>query len=1391
MNMRQRRSCWQQILTTVGIDTLPEEEWAAIYKGFMESWDNPYYIQASMDPNEPIRPEYLVRPRSALGENPSTPLAPDTRTDVFLEPTSSRLKAPNLNKSRGTISHSLSRHAPSSGQRRETIAHSVKEQRSLSSSQLRNPPESKSRGSTTKATSKKIRDASVATDSKVLSRSKLQDTCASPDPSTSNPHKSQESRASAFKTSSTKRRESCASSDDPVLSSVKGPKTLASKNTGSIKRQESRASAIKTSSTKCRESCASSDDPTLSSLKGPKTLASKNTGSIKSQESRASVFKTSSTKRRESCASSDDPTLSSLKGPKTLASKNNDSTKSQESRASVFKTSSTKRRESCALSDDPVLSSVKGPKTLASKNTGSIKRQESRASTIKTSSTKRRESCASSDDSILSSVKGPKTLASKNTGSIKSQESRASAFKTSFNKRRESCASSDDSILSSLKGPKTLASKNTGSIIPIKKRDSYVFSDAAAIHPLKQIGASGSNSVQRRNSCVPTQDSKSSSIKRRNTCVPTNAAQNTKLNPMKVLDSVASPTKNNKQRKNSSLPHKGSEESNDECDDQLPLSKWLVNKKNKEQKPIPIVVSIKKEPPAQDCNAAPPPVKRKRGRPSLHEKALQQARLEAELREAQQPSEAASKLNLMEFDKYSEARQTLKPKTQKPEAKPHSKAAQKQRKEIQQTPKASPQKKTAPHQFPKTPQTVVKTSMHGEITHQPQNLSKSALKKQPSKPRLQENAPNSPPNKKRTISNITAKSPLMPAHMPPTAINLKCPESGEPAAKDPEEKISFSRGQSNRRPSHLCEHNYNRSVDDKKPQGLPVPASNNIYEDPLLDELDNMHLASSLGGGEVSGGGIELMSDCDLLDTPIEMLREVEEIDRCLENFNNKTPSEIDSQLAHTTEFFEKLPSLSTVGEDKSDLVGIYMGEKEELNYEDDDDDVLSVAASWDGLDDEMALEPKPAEKSHIAVQEPKPISKPVKEPSERMDAVENPKVQNIKPFKIPKISPEELKTQPSVMRLLYKQDEMEKKKNLTAKPVPPLLVDPPLAASTRQQREEATAARRVKETLPVFAPPYRLPAESTVPLVNTSSQVFIPQLPVAPPPPQGNLSIRDIFGVKCMQSVDNMCRSFNCDHTLNSLGEVQRHLVRMDEETLVNTYRQMLRSFNLFQTFSTSFVDVYERRKFWQHLLNMLSDCRLYKDISAPLLVHVYGALYKCGMQEEAVRCIMQHLWLPCKAKKFQDMTLTVLRILSSANWENYFEKLEELKKVYDFDIPIENLITMLASSVDHGEKFRKALALIALHPKTCCRNETVMSILENKSGSEIQRPPVADTCPPSLIASHAAGQQCPPFRRHSAVPNFSVPSPPITAHIVNGNNGVQTSNEYSGHFNRPYKRI
>ncbi|XP_052851734.1 protein deadlock isoform X2 [Drosophila gunungcola] len=987
------------------------------------------------------------------------------------------------------------------------------------------------------------------------------------------------------------------------------------------------------------------------------------------------------------------------------------------------------------------------------------------------------------------------------------------------NKRRESSASgstskSTSSVLNSIERRNTCA-LDAPILTPIRRRDSCASRDEHYLNSTNQWDSGAFQAPKRRNSCFPTrgpavvltkQKDSASFNKRRNTCTFAHNPQFTIPDPVEVRESLVNPVKqpkNSSQPKNkNALPQSKlqnglpkpnnflqlSEASSDDLDEHIPLSQLFKNKVNK-PKPVALDASIKREPPAEHFTPDPPPVKRKRGRPSLHEKAQQLARLEAE-----QALREPSLINQRRPSQYEK---------QKTQAKSLQKAAQKQFKGIQEEFKAPTQQNASPQLVHKTPPIHVKTSTHEKTIQIPQKSSG----KQPGKSRLQgtkPNAYNSPPPKKRTISNvgvkISSETLPMPAHMPPTPINLKC------SAKDdrPRKNVSRKNSQSNRRHSHLDEHNYNKSSFGCKPQRrkLHVPdKSDTISGDQLVD--DAMELTSPVGGGEASAHGFlpkddnDVAHEVELFDTPMDLFREGEEIERCLENFNNKTPSEIDHQLAHTTEFFEKLPNLSATEENKSDLVGIFMGEHEELDYEeDDDDDVLSVAASWDGLKDEIIPEPKPNEKLKAAtalpelkpIEQPKAVEQNLNTCLKSLEAVVEPKaqkVQNTKPFRIPKLNAEELKTQPSVMRSLYEQEELDKKKKT---PVPAPSVELPVAAFSHKQREEATASRRAKEPVPVFAPPYRVPSQA-VPMVSATIQ---PCMPAFPPKQQDNSWIRVVFGVQCMQSVDDKCRAFNCDHSLSSSGEVQSRLIRMDEETLVNMYRNALRCRLLFQTFFTSFVDVFELRQLRERLLNMLADCRLHRGISAPLVAHAYGALYKFGLQKEAVACIMEQLWLPRKAHKFRDLTLMILRIVSSANWEAYYDELVELDKDFKFTLPLENLITILQSSVQQGDKFVKAASLILLQPNAMCKNETIMSFLtstskcykQNEHASSNLRPQGADYGPPSLIAAPSTGQQQhPPFRRQSAVHSFR--DPPIST------NSFHSSSEYPNSLSKQRQRM
>ncbi|XP_043643562.1 protein deadlock isoform X2 [Drosophila teissieri] len=874
----------------------------------------------------------------------------------------------------------------------------------------------------------------------------------------------------------------------------------------------------------------------------------------------------------------------------------------------------------------------------------------------------------------------------------------------------------------------------------IQTKDSCASPDVLVLNPKN----SASKTTERRNSFSPTQDYKAPSdkiIKRRNTCVPTDNPQYLKLKTGKGQNSGDKPK--NKQQPKPPPPSKRnneSKESSDDCDDQLPLSKWLL--KINRDKPKALDLSHKIELTHKYCSPAPEQVKRKRGRPTHNKKA--------------QPSRLPSlKTNFTEQGKHSAELLTIKPRSETTQAKPLRNSPKKQPKQLKQRLKRPHQKKTTLLQLQKLSKTKGKQSIHEKISQQAKNFHKASGQQKPSTSQVQRNTP---PNKMRNngVKSISAKT-LMPAHMPQTAINLKCSEIHDHVQKDLGQKIDSTCGSPKYQYNVLYEHNYNMFGDEdnfRRPQDY---APNKMDVDqPLVDAIK---LSSPVGG---EGASVELKHD-DVYDIPMGIFREVEEIDRCLENLNNKTPSEIDTQLVHTSEFFENLTRPSTADVGKSELMDLFMGGNEELDYEDDDDDVLSMAASWDGLDDEL----EPIEKTAEQILKPEPSTETLK-PIEKEDA---PQVQKIKSFRIPKLSAEDLKTHPSVMRYLYEMEELEKNSKVA---VPSSLADPPFAESNRKQRDEATAARRSKEILPVFAPPYRVAPESC-----TNSPQFIPQVPI--PTSASNLEdvnwIEEVFGIRCMQSVDNRCISFNCDHTMRSLGEVQRRLFRMHEDTLVNLYRQTIRSFFLFQTYYTSFVDIFEFRHLWKHLLIMLADCRLYKSISAPLLVHAYEALYKCGMQKEAVKCIMEYVWLPCKAHKYRDFMLMTLNILCNANWDDYCDKLMKLDQDYNFEIPQKNLITILKSSVDRSDKFSNALKLITLHPNSICTNETIMSILsstsksyrQNESTSASQGPPGADSGPSSIITPSAAVQPC----------NFR--HPPIAAYNSNENHSFHFSNEYS----------
>ncbi|KAH8249564.1 hypothetical protein KR032_010588 [Drosophila birchii] len=459
------------------------------------------------------------------------------------------------------------------------------------------------------------------------------------------------------------------------------------------------------------------------------------------------------------------------------------------------------------------------------------------------------------------------------------------------------------------------------------------------------------------------------------------------------------------------------------------------------------------------------------------------------------------------------------------------------------------------------------------------------------------------------------------------------------------------------------------------------------------------------------------------------------------------------------------------------------MDEDEVLDYE-ADYDVLTLVVSSDELEDECVSnkpqgESKAGEKPNmpniLQVESPKPNDKP--------DEIPSP--ENLRNFRIPKLKPELLKAQPSVMHTLYLQ-EAEEQQREKIKP----------SEDVRKSREEARAARRPKETIPQFAPPFRSTREESYlsQPENLAAPLFGPDdlAPIFVPPSsnreesnyhrhlhvpssqyapeslnpngnflaavpnqrqpsgvsqyvpqnlatserntrpaeesrsQGGIGVKywmlEIFGAKCLNYLDNNCLAASCDHTMSPVGEVERRLLSMPEETLVNTYRQALRSFHIFERYFKCFANIFERRKLGQHLLQMLANGRLYRNLTVSIVGHVYPALKRSGLEREATVCLMTDLWMPDKAHKFTELTLAILKILEAGNWKDYIDKLVELHETYKFLLSDEYMIRIMKwADVTKNEPLqKKAMMMLLADMATYARSPALMSLIGRFSNLE-----------------------------------------------------------------------
>lgn len=548
------------------------------------------------------------------------------------------------------------------------------------------------------------------------------------------------------------------------------------------------------------------------------------------------------------------------------------------------------------------------------------------------------------------------------------------------------------------------------------------------------------------------------------------------------------------------------------------------------------------------------------------------------------------------------------------------------------------------------------------------------------------------------------------AHKSPSAINLTIDTAIASSAStsnsnptDDAENLSVQRfskseeqnlGVINESHDELDQTNDNYEKLIKTDKLVDIFSEQNFELDDILinEAILSSPLADEKNISELLDNNAELTNVVDDNETVTEC---VEEIDNYLQSFTEKTPSEIDQEIAKSTEFFNNFSTSTTDVKTPLELDAIM---QDALNYEDDDADIISVATSWDG-DDENTFDflPKQKVKNIPATRSEEPEKEPQNKPEVKSHLSE------LRSFRIPKKSTKNVVSPAAQMpagNVQEKDQNQPKQKKLEQ------------SQNYKQPQQENQPAKMVKyinvnsvgQPAPVFAPPYRVPAEST-------------EVPSIAPTTFGNNDYKaTVFGIKCWQFLDGRCGKNNCNHMLNSIGMVLRRLNQMNKLQLCSTYKFVLRHGMLFKTYFVEFADVFGSRFMHTHLFKMIQDCGLYVSLSASFLNDLFHVLLRYQISPEtAAGHFMKHLWKPNNAVVCSELTRQLLRILSKADWYNYMENLEQLFYCEKFPIPGDFLTSIAHDAVTKNQPMliTKAWELVLFNPIDGNAN-TLSSVIE-----------------------------------------------------------------------------
>lgn len=602
------------------------------------------------------------------------------------------------------------------------------------------------------------------------------------------------------------------------------------------------------------------------------------------------------------------------------------------------------------------------------------------------------------------------------------------------------------------------------------------------------------------------------------------------------------------------------------------------------------------------------------------------------------------------------------------------------------------------------------------------------------------------PNNFILLPQISANSEE--AHKSPSAINLKVDSVIAPSAPtsncnptDDAENLSVERLRSSEEQKVdvvIDSHDEHNEANDSCENLINPDKLVDIFSEPDY-ELDDMLIDEAiLSINNSNNNDTELTTMIDVVDDNETVTECVEEIDNYMQSFTGKTPIEIDQELVKSTEFFNKLSSSTTNIKTPLELDAIM---QDTLNYDEDDADIISVATSWDG-DDESTFDFLPPEK--VKDTPTKPSKELEKEPQKKPEFQSN--LSELRSFRIPKKSVKIAVSTEAKMAAgnVQKEDQNPPRQiewKISQKCKQPQQQNQPATIANIRRSLSETVVNSIGQPAPVFAPPYRVPAESTE--VSSITPIIF-----------GNNDFKaTIFGIKCWQFLDGRCRKNNCNHMLNSISMVLRQLNQMNKLQLCCMYKFVLRHGILFKTYFVEFAYVFGNRLMHKHLVKMIEDCGLYKSLSAPFLNDLFYVLLRYQISPEvATGHFMKHLWKPNNSVMCSDLSRQLLRILSKADWYNYMENLEQLFYGEKFPIPGDFLTSIARDAVTKNQPMliSKAWELVLFNPIDG-NADTLSSVIEILKSSGVPQLQPIQIQP---IQQHILLQQHQPVQLHRQQP-------------------------------------